>query len=75
MQGSNRDTVCKDRLLDSEGEGESGMIWENSSETCILPYVKQMTSASSMHEAGHPKPELGNNPAGWVGREVGGGSG
>ena len=67
MQGSNRDTVCKDRLLDSEGEGESGMIWENSSETCILPYVKQMTSASSMHEAGHSKLVLWDNTEGWSG--------
>ena len=24
----------------SMGEGEGGMIWENSIETCILPYVK-----------------------------------
>ena len=23
-------------LLDSEGEGEGGMIWENGIETCIL---------------------------------------
>ena len=51
------------------------MIWENSSETCILPYVKQMTSANSMHEAGHPKLVLWDNPEGWggEGREVGGG--
>ena len=27
-------------FLDSVGEGEGGMIWENSIETCILPYVK-----------------------------------
>ena len=33
---------CIDGLLDSEGEGEGGMIWENSTETCILPYVKQI---------------------------------
>ena len=26
--------------LDSVGEGEGGMTWENSIETCILPYVK-----------------------------------
>ena len=26
-----------------------------------------------MHEAGHPKPVLWDNPEGWVGREVGGG--
>ena len=30
----------KNRLLDSLGEGEDGMIWENSIEICILPYVK-----------------------------------
>ena len=26
--------------LGGGGEGEGGMIWENSNETCILPYVK-----------------------------------
>ena len=35
MQGSERDTDVK-RLLDYVGEGEGGMIWENSIETCIL---------------------------------------
>ena len=30
----------KNRLLDTVGEGEGGMIWENNIETCILPYVK-----------------------------------
>ena len=58
MQGSKRDTDVKNRLLDSVGEGEGGMIWENSIETCILPHVKQMTTASSMHEAGHSKSVL-----------------
>ena len=71
MQGSNRDTVCKDRLLDSVGEGESGMIWENSSETCILPYVKQMTSASLMPEIGHSELVLQDNPQGWDGEGCG----
>ena len=37
-------------------------------ETCISLYVKQMTSASSMQEAGHSKPVLWDNPEGW-GRE------
>ena len=64
MQGSKRDTDVKDRLLDSVGEGEGGMIRKNSTETCILPYVKQMTSASSMHEAEHPTPVLWDNPVG-----------
>ena len=41
LQGSNGDTDIKNRLLDSVGEGEGGMIWENSIETCILSNVKQ----------------------------------
>ena len=40
MQDSKRGTDIKNRLLDFMGEGEDGMIWENSIETCILPYVK-----------------------------------
>ena len=31
-----RDTDVKNRLWDSVGEGEGGMIWENGIETCIL---------------------------------------
>ena len=58
MQGSIGDTDTKNRLLDSVGEGKGGIIQENSTETCILPYVKQMTNRSSMHEAGHSKPVL-----------------
>ena len=34
------DTDVKNRLLDSVGEGEGGMIWKNNTETCILPYMK-----------------------------------
>ena len=40
MQDSKRDTDIKKRLLDSVGEDKGEMIWENSIETCILPYVK-----------------------------------
>ena len=29
MQDSKRDTDVNNRLLDSVGEGEGGMIWEN----------------------------------------------
>ena len=49
MQDSRRDTVIKNRLLDSM-EGKGGIIWENSIETCILSYVKQIASPGSMHE-------------------------
>ena len=37
---SNRDTDVWNSLLDSVGEGEGGMIWENGIETCILSFVK-----------------------------------
>ena len=40
MQDSKRDTDVKNRLSDYVGEGEGWKIWENSIETCILPYVK-----------------------------------
>ena len=67
MQDSNRDTDVRNRLLNYVGEGEGGTIWENSTETCILLYVKQMTSASSVHEAGHSKLVLWDKPEGWGG--------
>ena len=31
-----KDTAVYNGLLDSEGEGEGGMIWENGILTCIL---------------------------------------
>ena len=39
-QGRKGDTEVKNRLLHSVGEGEVGMIWENSIETCTYTYVK-----------------------------------
>ena len=39
-------------LLDSVGEGEGGMIWENGIETCIISYMKWITSPGSMHDTG-----------------------
>ena len=32
------------------GDGESGMIWENGIETCIISYVKRIASLGSMHD-------------------------
>ena len=43
---------CKNRLLDSVGEGEGGMIWENGIETCILSYKKQIASLGSIQDTG-----------------------
>ena len=70
MQESKRDTDIKKRFLDSVGKGEGGMIWDNSIETCILPYMKSMTSPNSMHEIGHSKPVHWDNPEGWDGEGV-----
>ena len=38
----------------------------------ILPYVKQMTSASLMPEIGHSELVLQDNPQGWDGEGCGG---
>ena len=58
---------------DSVGEGEGGMICENSIETCILPYVKQIASAGLMHETGCSGLVHWDDPEGWDGQ--GGGRG
>ena len=39
-------------FLDSVGEGEGGMIWENGTETCIISYEKPIASLGSMQGAG-----------------------
>ena len=36
--------------MDSEGEGEGGMIWENGIETCILSCKKRITSLCLMQD-------------------------
>ena len=38
--------------MDSVGEGEGGMIWENGIETCKLSHVKQIASPGLMHDTG-----------------------
>ena len=35
-----KETDKQNSLLDSVGEGEGGMIWENGIETCIISYKK-----------------------------------
>ena len=73
MQGSKGDTDVNNTLLNSVGEGESGMIWENSIEACILSYVKQIASPGSMHETGCSAWVHWDDPEGWDGE--GGGRG
>ena len=71
MWDSKRDTEIKNRLWDSVGEDKGGMIWENSIETCILAYVKQIASPGLMHETGRSDPVHRDDPEGWD-REGGG---
>ena len=73
MQDSERDTDTKNSLLDSVGEGKGGMIRENSIETCVLSYVKQIASPGSMHETGCSGPVHRDDPGDGMGRKVGGG--
>ena len=71
MWDSKRDTDVQNSLLDSVGEGEIGMIWENSIETCILSYVKQIASPGLMHETGCSGLVHWNDPEGWDGEGCG----
>ena len=52
MWDSRRDIDVLNSLLDSVGEGEGEMIWENTIETCISSYVKWVTSPGLMHGSG-----------------------
>ena len=57
--------------MDSVGEGEGGMIWENGIETCILSYVKQIASPGSMHDTGWLGLVHWDDPGGWDGEDGG----
>ena len=72
MQDSKKDTDVYSGLLDSEGEGEGGMIWENGIETCIISYKQQITSLGSMQDTGCLGLVHWDDPEGWDGE---GGSG
>ena len=52
MRDSKRGTDVLNSLLDSVGEGEGRMIWDNGNETCKLSYVKRIASLGSMHDTG-----------------------
>ena len=52
MRDSRRDTNVWNSLLDSVGEGEDGMIWENGIEMCIISYMKRIASPGLMYDTG-----------------------
>ena len=64
---------CIEHCLDSVGEGEGGMIWENGIETCIISYMKRIASPGSMHDTGCLGLVPLDDPKGWYGE--GGGRG
>ena len=53
--------------MDSVGEGEVKMIWENGIATCIISYMKQITSPGSMHDTGCLGLVHWDDPEGWDG--------
>ena len=73
MQDSKNDTDVYSGILDSEGEGVGGMIWENGIETCIISYMKQITSPGLMQDTGCLWLVHWDDPEGWDGE--GGGRG
>ena len=60
-------------LLDSVGEGEGGMIWENGIETSILSVKKQIASLCSIQDTACLGLVHGDDPEGCYGE--GGGRG
>ena len=60
-------------VLDSVGEGEGRMIWENGTETCIISYKKRIASLGLMQDIGCLGLVHWDDPEGWDGE--GGGRG
>ena len=73
MQDSKKDTDVYSGLLDSEGEGEGGMIWENGMETCILSRKNPIASLCLMQDSASLGLVHWDDPERCYGREVGGG--
>ena len=67
MQNRKRDTDVQNRLLDSVGEGEGGMFWENSIKTYI---IKGETDHQSKLDAWDKCSGLVHweDPEGWAGQ-------
>ena len=59
--------------LYGRGRGWDDLIWENGIETCIISYVKRITSPGLMHDTGCSGLQHWDGPEGWYGE--GGGKG
>ena len=73
MQDSKKDTDVYNGVLDSQGEGEGGMIWENGTETCILSCKNRITCLCPRQDTACLGLVHGDDPAGCCGE--GGGRG
>ena len=71
MRDSKRDTDVLNSLLDSVGEIEGGMIWENGIETCKISHVKRIASPGLMHDTGCSGLVHWDDPDGWEGEGSG----
>ena len=58
---------CIEQSLDSVGEGEGGMIWENGIETCIISYKKRIASPGLMQDRGSLGMVHWDDSEGWYG--------
>ena len=65
MQNSKKDTDVYNGLLDSEGEGEGGMIWENGIETCIQSCMKRIAILGLIQDTGCLGLVHWDDPEGW----------
>ena len=57
--------------MDSVGEGEGGMIWENGIESCIISYMKLIASPGLMQDTGCSGLVHWDDPEGCYGEERG----
>ena len=64
---------CIEQSFGLCGREQGGMIWENDIETCILSYVKWITTPGLMNGTGCSGLVYWDDPEGWDGE--GGGSG
>ena len=65
---------CIEQSFGLCGRGSGGMIWKNGIETCIISYVKRITSPGLMQDTGCLGLVHWDDPEGWY-REGGSGWG
>ena len=53
--------------MDSVGEGEGGIIWENGIQIHIISYMERVTSQGLMHDTGCLGLVDWDDPEGWYG--------